>query len=82
MNQIDINTAMLLGIALFNCLTALLSLRNHRAIKRVEGDVKTVEQATNSMKDALVAATDRASRAEGHAAGLKEGQKENGTKPR
>lgn len=81
MNQIDINTLMLLGIALFNCLTALLSLRNHRAIKQVAGDVKDVERATNGMKSALIDATDRASRAEGHAAGLKEGQKENGTKP-
>ncbi len=75
--QIDMNTAMLLGIAIFNCLTAFLSMRNHNAIKKVANDVKTVELATNSMKDQLVAATDKASRAEGMAIGLQQGRDEN-----
>lgn len=40
---------------------------------RVKKDVRTIEVATNSMKDALVAATAKASVAEGTAAGLVEG---------
>jgi hypothetical protein len=40
---------------------------------RVKKDVHTIEKATNSMKDALVAATGKASLAEGTAAGLVEG---------
>ncbi len=37
-------------------------------------DIKVIHTATNSMKDALVAATDKAARAEGKEAGRVEGE--------
>ena len=40
---------------------------------RVKTNVKIIEVATNSMKDALVAATQKAATAEGMAAGMVEG---------
>jgi hypothetical protein len=40
---------------------------------RIKKDVRTIEVATNSMKDALVLATKKAATAEGTAAGLVEG---------
>ena len=40
---------------------------------RVKKDVRTIEIATNSMKDALVLATKKAATAEGTAAGLAQG---------
>lgn len=43
-------------------------------------DIKTIEIATNSMKDALVQKTDEAARAEGHAAGMKEQKAETNAK--
>ncbi len=49
----------LLGIALVNLVTGYLTFRAHQAIQ-------IVEKATNSMKDALVASTAKASYAEGH----------------
>ncbi len=45
----------------------LTSLRNNRELKTVKTDVKTVETATNSMKDALVKATGEAAFAAGAA---------------
>jgi hypothetical protein len=45
-------------------------------IHTIKENVITVEKATNSMKDALVAATAKASLAEGTAAGLKQGREE------
>jgi hypothetical protein len=46
------------------------SLRNARKIDVQAGDIKKIEIATNSMKDALVKATGEAA----HAAGLAEGK--------
>jgi hypothetical protein len=43
---------------------------------RVKKDVKTIEKATNSMKDALIESTAKASLAEGTAAGLEQGRNE------
>ena len=43
---------------------------------RVKKDVKVIEKATNSMKDALIVATAKASLAEGTAAGLEQGRNE------
>jgi hypothetical protein len=46
-------------------------------LARQSANVKKIEVATNSMKDALVAATAKASEREGHAAGLEQGRAEN-----
>ena len=65
---LDINTAVLLIIALINILNTLLGLRTHAAVQGVQIDVHTIEVATNSMKDELVKATGKASFAAGQAA--------------
>ena len=57
--NVDVNTVIWLVIA-------ILQLYNTYLVRRTEKN-------TNSMKDALVASTDKASRAEGHAAGFEEG---------
>jgi hypothetical protein len=54
------------------------SLINARRITHVANNVQTIEKATNSMKDALVDATAKASLAEGRAAGLQQGRNERG----
>lgn len=69
MPQIDPNTTLLL-IAIFNCITAILSWRTHAATKKTQENVQKIETATNSMKDALVKSTAEAS----HAAGMEEGR--------
>lgn len=51
----------------------LVSLGNSRKASKIAANVQTIEKATNSMKDALVGATAKASLAEGTAAGLVEG---------
>ncbi len=56
-------TSILLLIAVVNLVGAFLSYRSHQAIM-------VVEKATNSMKDALVASTAKASYAEGHDAAM------------
>lgn len=55
----------LLAIAFFNALTALVGWYTHKAAKATQADVLKIEKATNSMKDALVAATAQASEAKG-----------------
>jgi len=52
---------------------ALISLVNAFRINKVATNVQVIEKATNSMKDALVKATEKASVAEGTAAGIIEG---------
>ena len=52
-----------------NC---VLSWRNSRKIDASNENVKKIELATNHMKDALVAATAKASHAEGLAEGKRE----------
>jgi len=59
----DINNLILLLVALMNAFTAFMAYRTHQ-------NVLVVELATNSMKDALVAATGSAA----HAAGVTEGR--------
>jgi hypothetical protein len=71
-----INNIILAVVAISNMVTAFLAYKNHQAVQDVKKDIATVEKATNSMKDALVAATDKASRAEGMAAGLAQGRDE------
>ena len=67
-------------IAISTLVTALaaaaVSLANAWRLNRVAANVQTIEKATNSMKDQLVAATAKASLAEGTAAGLKQGRDE------
>ncbi len=53
------DTLILLAIAIINLTGSYLAFRAHQAIL-------VVERATNSMKDALVASTAKASYAEGH----------------
>jgi len=52
------------------------SMLNGQKSKRIEANVAVIEKATNSMKDALVAATAKASLAEGTAVGLQQGRNE------
>lgn len=59
---IDLNTMMLLLIALTNLGTALMVWWGKQ-------DIRKIELATNSMKDALVEATAKASQAEGEIKG-------------
>lgn len=52
---------------------AVASLVNSFRITKVSNNVQIIEKATNSMKDALVEASAKASLAEGTAAGIVEG---------
>jgi hypothetical protein len=54
----------------FNCWQ---TWNNGRKANRIAANVQVIEKATNSMKDALVAATNKAALAEGTAAGMVEG---------
>ena len=62
MGGIDLNIVMLVVVAVTNLITAALVLI-------AKSDIKKIELATNSMKDALVLATAKASLAEGKEAG-------------
>ena len=68
MKGLDINQLVLLGIGAMQFLNAAIAYIALRSSKRAETNIATVEKATNSMKDALVAATAKASFAEGKAA--------------
>lgn len=72
--NIDINTMALLGIAAFNALTAFLAWRTHKSTVSQSNTIALLEKNTNSIKDALVASTAKASRAEGVTAGRLEGR--------
>ncbi len=52
---------------------ALIGIVNAFRLTKIANNVQTIEKATNSMKDALVSATGKASLAEGTAAGIVEG---------
>jgi hypothetical protein len=54
----------------------VVSLRNSRKLDSQSANVEKIEKATNSMKDALVAATAVASEAKGRAEGLQQGRDE------
>jgi hypothetical protein len=60
--HVSIDTVILLIVAAMNAYTAWRT--------------RQVEKNTNSMKDALVSSTAKASLAEGHAAGLEQGRDE------
>ena len=66
MSHIDINLILILLIAAMNAYTAFTSHRTNTSMG-------LLERNTNSIKDALVAATAKASLAEGTAAGLLQG---------
>jgi HAMP domain-containing protein len=72
MDTTDINALALLAVAVLNALSVVLSLVNNRNIRKIE-------IATNSMKDALVASTAKASDAIGEARGLAQGRAEERT---
>ena len=71
------------GFLITACTSAgslIQSIRNGRKVSKIEKkadkiaeNVQIIEQATNSMKDALVIATAKASLGEGMAAGIVEG---------
>ena len=58
-----------LVVALINAYTAWISFRTHEATVKVAENVQVIEKATNSMKDALVASTQKAAFAEGKESG-------------
>ena len=70
MQHIDVNLLILLIIAGLNAYTAVIT-------RRSSSTITLLEKNTNSIKDALVASTARASLAEGTAAGLAQGRSEN-----
>ena len=63
------NGLIFLAVAIINGYTAWAVNRAHAIAAQTMSDVHHIEKATNSMKDALVAATDKAARSEGMAAG-------------
>lgn len=67
--HLDLNTIVLLVVALINAYVAIVT---HRTGEQMN----VLEKNTNSIKDALVASTAKASQAEGHAQGLAEGRGE------
>lgn len=67
LTEIHADTVMLGFIAITNLVTGWLAWRTR-------ADVRVIEKATNSMKDALVAATDVAARAEGKEEGRLEAE--------
>lgn len=73
-NDLSVNTLLLLGVACTNAYAAVMAFRTHKLTHRVE-------LATNSMKDALVSTTAKASHAEGKLEGVVEGKAEGGGTP-
>jgi hypothetical protein len=65
MTHEEINTFVLLLVAALNAWTAWQLRHIERKVGQAADDIQRVETATNSMKDALVAATAKASHAEG-----------------
>jgi hypothetical protein len=65
----DGNTVALVAIAVLNAFTAFLAYRTHLTSVETNKNVAIVEKANNSMKDALVASTAKASMAEGELKG-------------
>ena len=61
-------------------LAAIRAGAAHAAVAEVKDDVRKIELATNSMKDALVQATAKASMAEGEAKGRQDAHDEAKTK--
>lgn len=70
--NLDLNNMAILAIALTNAFTAIMVWRTHQISKKTELN-------TNSMKDALVAATKVASHAEGMEEGRKAGEEKAAT---
>lgn len=68
-----IQIAVLVSIAI----TALLQLLTYVSVRKARLDIRTVELATNSMKDALVEATRKSAGLEGEARGREEERSKN-----
>lgn len=64
MPAIDPNLVLLI-VAMVNAFTAYIGWRAHQIAQATQADMRKVEIATNSMKDALVAKTAEASEAKG-----------------
>jgi len=75
MEQSTINLILIVVVALINLYTAILTRNNKDTIAKLELN-------TNSIKDALVAATAKASNAQGHAEGLEQGRNEDRSPPK
>jgi hypothetical protein len=58
LSQVNFDTLILLGVAVVNAFTAYVTMRTHKGMD-------LLEKNTNSIKDALVISTAKASRAEG-----------------
>jgi len=67
--NIDLNTTMLLIVAIINLITLIYS-------KITNSNMTKLEQNTNSKMDALLVSTAKASQAEGRAEGLQQGRDE------
>ena len=64
----------LLGIALLQAFTAIVAYLTNRTARAAAANIQKVEVATNSMKDALVAATGKAADAMGFERGRLQGE--------
>lgn len=64
------------GTVITPIVVAVLTRQQNRKIEASAENVRKIEIATNSMKDALVAATAKASKAEGKAEGVEQGRNE------
>jgi hypothetical protein len=73
---VNIDRVLELFTALAVAYGAYMSRQTQKIAKETQKDVRVVEKATNSMKDALVAATERSAMAEGTASGLAQGRRE------
>ncbi len=69
MPPFDFNSLVLFGIALVNAFTAYLAYRTHQSTIQNTANIVELEKNTNSIKDALIVSTAKASLAEGMAAG-------------
>lgn len=81
--SVDLNTYMLLAIAVFNAIAAYFSWQAKQIVTQAkdvvvatQSVIQVLEKNTNSIKDALVASTDKAARAEGMAEGKIQGNVE------
>ncbi len=68
------NNVLLAIIAVANAITAFFWYHNNQKMKAMATNIDTVEKATNSMKDALVASTAVAAEAKGFALGRVAGE--------
>lgn len=74
--MVTLNLFLILGAALVNLATAYMVIQLRKVVVDAAANILKVELATNSMKDALVAATAKASLIEGQVLGRAEEKKD------